>query len=154
MSSEACRPSHEPRRGQWRKGYGNFGQEWGVLRAWALVALLPGLVFPLPLRAQNATVGELMQIACPDAYAAETSANRAFKLAQSDFADIVKNAATLYYVCFQRLSDPYNRDWANYRYLNMLEFSAACNDTGLQTITDSLDGATQLAETTTFADVE
>jgi hypothetical protein len=95
-----------------------------------------------------------MQISCPEAYSAETSANRASALAQGDFADIAKNAATLYHACFQRLSDPYNRDWANYWYLNMLEFSAACNHTGLEPVTDSLDGATQLAATTTFADVE
>jgi hypothetical protein len=69
---------------------------------------------------------------------------------------LAKQAAALYYDCFQRLHDTYAKDWAHYSYLADLFVSEAPSGSRLRVIkTDTVveDGANDLAGSTAYADV-
>jgi hypothetical protein len=123
-----------------------------IPRSLTLIALVAAGAMPLPSSAQS-TIGSTLQAACPDAYSMQVRASRSYDLAQSDFQDLSKQAATLYYDCYQQLKDPHTRDLAHLSYLEALGFSAQENDSGLQAISVAIAGTKDLATATKFDDV-
>jgi hypothetical protein len=119
----------------------------------AVVVLL--LVLACRTTATAGSVGEMLSNVCPDAYSVDRQEVRAHALADASQWRLAKEAAGLYYDCYQRLNDPYPRDMAHYEYLAFLSVSALPNDDSqtIQTLTIAAHGANELAASTPFSDV-
>jgi hypothetical protein len=74
------------------------------------------------------TINAMLDNACPAAQAAARKADRAHALVESDQYELAKQEAGLFYDCYQQLSDPYARDWAELSYLYAL-FASDSNTT-------------------------
>lgn len=110
----------------------------------ALTAALTAAGFPLSVASVRAdTAAEVMSKSCPAAFAAGKKGLRA-------------QAASLYYACYHRLSDPHARDLAHVSYLQSLSQSIAPSerrDKMIETYTLVVNGAGDLATSTAFPDV-
>lgn len=97
----------------------------------------------------------MLSNACPSAYAVGKQETRAHALAEDSQWRLAKEAAGLYYDCYQKLSDPYTRDWAHLEYVSFLSTSAQPNDTAqlIRTLTIAADGANELAASTSVSEV-
>jgi hypothetical protein len=106
-----------------------------------------------------------MSKACPAASVANDEADRAHALADDRQSALAKQAAELYYDCYQQLGAGYAKDWARYFYLSLLGESTTVPTTDdyskavasyWETVKVDMvvtDGANELAAATTYSDV-
>lgn len=106
------------------------------------------------VRAETET--QRMLKSCPAAFAAGKKAQQAQALVDDTRYGLEKRAASLFYDCYNKLSDPHARDLAHVFYLQSLSQSIAPSEHRnkmIETYTRVVTGAGDLATSTAFPDV-
>jgi hypothetical protein len=121
-------------------------------------ATLVGSIFFCPDRVmgQGATIAEIMAKACPVAHAIDKERERASALADDSQYALARQAAQVFYDCYQNLANPYQRDYAHLTYLYQMLFSVNPANAGYsaqQALGIVEQGANDLAADTQYSDV-
>lgn len=107
------------------------------------------------LPASGETAGETLSRVCPTARTVDREHRRAHSLADDGEYDLAKRAATLYYDCYQTLTDDYARDLVYLQYLMVLPDSVRPSDDThlIKVLMLASSGSNELAASTAYPDI-
>jgi hypothetical protein len=115
------------------------------------------LLFSVPPRSSDAgTIRQMLLIECPNGSSlklAEDAADEAAAVNDADYATLTREAARQFYRCAHVTDNPYLHDWARYFYWTYLWGSLATKGDVNLNGSAILDGLSELAAGSSFADV-